>query len=257
MPKTLIDVLDLLDSFPYYSQEFKARIQYMDLTFLVGRYYIAVHGVLFPIVIDSDELPAQRVFLEPIATIYIQESKAIVYIRQNSKLDVFREHELGKAPVINLSEDEKLLVLAASAIADKIVENPSEKNILRVLPSNLRTYVEAAMDAMRAGPSIEAVKASPKTGLESLGRKFLEYVLWLGKANYDIVKEVDYVFGVTMRTLRVRYQSFDVEIKAFSRAGVAESLGVVEKILPINIVSSIIRNIEKSFKVLYVASSLL
>ncbi|MEL9940482.1 MAG: hypothetical protein QW348_08370 [Ignisphaera sp.] len=257
MSKTLIDVLDLLDSFPHYSQEFKARIQYMDLTFLVGRYYIAIHSIFFPAVADFEDLPVQRVFLEPIATIYIQESKTVVYFRQNDRLDIFREHELGKVPVISLSEDEKLLVLAASAIADKIIESPSEKNILRVLPSNLRTYVEAAIDAMKMDFPREGVGAGQKTGLEALGRKILEYVLWLGKANYDVVKEIDYVFGVTMRTLRIRYQSFDVEIKAFSRTGVVESLNVIEKILPINIASSIIKNIEKSFKVLYVASNLL
>lgn len=256
MAKTLIDVLDLLDSFPSYSHVFKASVQYMDLTFLVGRYYIAIHSILFPAIIDSEELPAQRIFLEPVATIYIQESKAVIHLRQSDKPNVFREHELGKAPVISLSEDEKLLVLAASAIADKIAETPSERNILRVLPSNLRTYVEVAMDAMRTSSSRGFVEAK-KTGLESIGRKFLEYVLWLGKNSYDAVKEVDYVFGVTIRALRIRYQSFDVEIKAFSRNGIAESLNIIEKVLPINIVSGIIRNIERASKILYIASSLL
>ncbi len=257
MAKSFVDVLNTLDFLPRYSNVFRARLQYMDLAFLVGRYYIAIHSILYPVAIDSDEFPTQRVFLEPVTTIYIQENRVLAYVRHDGRLDVLSGNEFGRAPVISLSENENLLALAATAIADKVIASPSEKNILRVLPSNLRTYVEIAMESLKTGSSNVLGKTIQKQDAEAFGKKLLEYVLWIGKANYDVVKEVDYVFGVTMRTLRIKHQSFDVEIKSYSKTGFVEALNVIEKLLSINIVSSIIRNVERSFKILTTASNLL
>ena len=102
-----------------------------------------------------------------------------------------------------------------------------------------------------------ADEKSAQINAENLGKKFVEYVLWLGRGRCDVVKEIDYVYGITIKTLRIRYPNFDIEVRSSTRTGFAEALNILERVLPLNIVSAIARNVERAHRILSITRSLL
>jgi hypothetical protein len=254
MARSLLECLAYIDSISPLVQLFEAKTRYADLTSLASRYYIVIHDVLYPVAVELSTPLTLRVFLEPITTLYIQESKMYAHIRAGDLEHRFRDFDLSRIPVINVDESERLSILAAISIADKIVSMPSERNLLKVLPGNLRTYVEAAINIIRTSNKKES--SVTRSGVHTQ-RKILEYVLWLSRSPHDVIREVDYVLGFTMKALQIRYASFDIEVKSSSEMGFIEVANYVEKLLPINTMMYIERNATKAQKILSVATSML
>jgi hypothetical protein len=254
MVRSLLECLTYVDSVSSYIQLFEAKTRYADLTSLASRYYIVVHDVLYPVAVELDTPLTLRVFLEPITTLYIQENKIYAHIRLNYLENHFRDLDLSKIPVINVDENEKLSILAAISIADKIVSMPSERSLLKVLPGNLRTYIEAAIDMLRAGNKKENSIVRQEGGKQ---RKILEYVLWLSRSPHETIKEIDYVLGLTTKALQIRYTAFDIEVKSSTKTGFAEAVNYIERLLPINTLMYIERNTTKAQKIIGVAASMI
>jgi hypothetical protein len=255
MARSLLECITLIDSISPSIQLFETRTRYADLTSLASRYYIVVHDVLYPVAIEFDTPLTLRVFLEPITTLYIQENQVYAHIKANFE-NRFRDFNLSRIPVINVNESEKLSVLAAVSIADKIVSIPSERNLLKVLPGSLRTYVEVAIEMFKTEKENRKERAFMEKEVLTQ-RKILEYILWLNKSPHETIKEVRYIQGLTVKALQIRYANFDMEVKSSAKTGFIEAINYVEKLLPISTLMYIERNTVKAQKILSITTSIL
>ncbi|MCC6058544.1 MAG: hypothetical protein LM568_06480, partial [Desulfurococcaceae archaeon] len=188
---------------------------YVDPLIINARYYIAIHNVFLPMIIRESESSIPKVYLTPIASIYIHDQKvyAVFKLRYgvgglSSSIDVI------KVPIVDLTVNEKLLILASVAIAYKMLSVPNERNILRILPNNIKTYVEIALDIF--GENSYQYNIKTKLG-EFRHLNLVELVLWINNINDNELTEVSYIKGLATNTIRILYRDYEVDFKILSR----------------------------------------
>jgi len=255
--KELIDRLDLLASI---TAIFGTTLSYVDITSLASRYYVSVHDVLLPVAIEDKINLTYKAFLEPIASIYLHEHKAYAIIK-NSKESYFLDNaQWNRMSVIDLMQNEKFTAIAAASIAEKMHLLPTERGITRILPSNLKTYVDTAYNM------IKRIKDDYHDIMQQIENKYLylssskkpiEIVLWLKKASTDNIKEISYVKGVSLRAFKVSFIDYEIEIKIYRIESAIEAVRALEKFITSNVLASISKNIERAIKILLIAINII
>jgi hypothetical protein len=222
---------------------------YVDPLIINARYYIAIHNVFLPMVIRESESSIPKVYLTPIASIYIHDQKvyAVFKLRYgvgglSSSIDVI------KVPIVDLTVNEKLLILASVAIAYKILSVPNERNILRILPNNIKTYVEIALDIFEEN----SYQYNIKTKLEEFRHlNLVELVLWINNINDNELTEVSYIKGLATNTIRILYRDYEVDFKILSRPSQKLLLKILT-LLPMNVLNEVVNNVKNAYKILRV-----
>jgi hypothetical protein len=222
---------------------------YVDPLIINARYYIAIHNVFLPMVIKESESSIPKVYLTPIASIYIHDQKvyAVFKLRYgvgglSSSIDVI------KVPIVDLTVNEKLLILASVAIAYKILSVPNERNILRILPNNIKTYVEIALDIFGEN----SYQYNIKTKLEEFRHlNLVELVLWINNINDNELTEVSYIKGLATNTIRILYRDYEVDFKILSRPSQKLLLKILT-LLPMNVLNEVVNNVKNAYKILRV-----
>jgi hypothetical protein len=222
---------------------------YVDPLIINARYYIAIHNVFLPMVIRESESSIPKVYLTPIASIYIHDQKvyAVFKLRYgvgglSSSIDVI------KVPIVDLTVNEKLLILASVAIAYKILSVPNERNILRILPNNIKTYVEIALDIFGEN----SYQYNIKTKLEEFRHlNLVELVLWINNINDNELTEVSYIKGLATNTIRILYRDYEVDFKILSRPSQKLLLKILT-LLPMNVLNEVVNNVKNAYKILRV-----
>jgi hypothetical protein len=222
---------------------------YVDPLIINARYYIAIHNVFLPMVIRESESSIPKVYLTPIASIYIHDQKvyAVFKLRYgvgglSSSIDVI------KVPIVDLTVNEKLLILASVAIAYKMLSVPNERNILRILPNNIKTYVEIALDIFGEN----SYQYNIKTKLEEFRHlNLVELVLWINNINDNELTEVSYIKGLATNTIRILYRDYEVDFKILSRPSQKLLLKILT-LLPMNVLNEVVNNVKNAYKILRV-----
>ncbi|MCC6015924.1 MAG: hypothetical protein LM582_02655 [Desulfurococcaceae archaeon] len=222
---------------------------YVDPLIINARYYIAIHNVFLPMIIRESESSIPKVYLTPIASIYIHDQKvyAVFKLRYgvgglSSSIDVI------KVPIVDLTVNEKLLILASVAIAYKMLSVPNERNILRILPNNIKTYVEIALDIFRENSYQYNIKT--KLG-EFRHLNLVELVLWINNINDNELTEVSYIKGLATNTIRILYRDYEVDFKILSRPSQKLLLKILT-LLPMNVLNEVVNNVKNAYKILRV-----
>lgn len=238
----LLSVLDYMDTL---LSSFTIEKKILDLLTLNSRYYIALHDILLPVIVKDSDDGIPKVLLTPYTTVYIYEQKIYAITKNYVFYTPFNERVHTCTPAIDLSENENLLILASSALAHKIVLTPSERNIVRIMPSNIRTYIDAALKIME-NLDIKSLKNFETTSRRTLN--IVEFILWLNEAKDDNLKEVRYFKGLTLKIFKILYSDHELDLKAYS----SFSSGFITKfisILPRHILSTILSNVESAYKI--------
>uniref|UniRef100_A0A7C5TJN7 Uncharacterized protein n=1 Tax=Ignisphaera aggregans TaxID=334771 RepID=A0A7C5TJN7_9CREN len=255
--KELIDKLDLLASI---TAMFGTTLSYVDITSLASRYYVSVHDVLLPVAIEDKLNLTYKAFLEPIANIYLHEHKVYAIIK-NSKESYFLDNtQWNRISVIDLMQNEKFTAIAAASIAEKMYLLPTERGIARILPSNLKTYVDTAYNMIKRikDDYHDIIQQIENKHLYlSSSKKPIEIVLWLKKASTDNIKEISYVKGVSLRAFKVSFIDYEIEIKIYRIESVIEAIRALEKFITSNVLVSISKNIERAIKILIIAINII
>ncbi|MCS7111623.1 MAG: hypothetical protein N3D82_00070 [Ignisphaera sp.] len=249
-------IIERLDSLSSIIASFGTTLSYIDITSLASRYYISIHDVVLPVAIDDEKILTSTTFFEPIFNIYLHENKAYAILKNTKDLQPMEGSQWSKISVIDLTQSEDFLAIAAASIAEKIYLSPSERSIIKVLPGNLKIYVDTAFSIVKR---VEDAYISSSRGQKiPLTKKPLEMILWLRKTAADTVKEVAYLKGVSIRAIRVAFTDYEVEVKMY-RSGEAsfEILKLLEKIVTTAILSSIHKNIERVTRILFTAVNII
>jgi len=256
--KELISKLDLLASI---TAIFGTTLSYVDITSLASRYYVSVHDVLLPVAIEDKINLTYKAFLEPIANIYLHEHKVYAIIK-NSKESYFLDNtQWNRISVIDLMQNEKFTAIAAASIAEKMYLLPTEKGIARILPSNLKTYVDTAYNMIKRirddyHDIMQQIENNKYLYLSG-SKKPIEIVLWLKKASADNIKEISYVKGVSLRAFKVSFIDYEIEIKIYRIESVIEAVRALEKFITSNVLASMYKNIERAIKILLTAINII
>lgn len=248
----VLDILKILDSLSSLFNSIIVEQKLMSISILSSRYYIALHDILLPVGIKDAVNTIPKVVLIPNTTIYIHEQNVYATFRMKQVYDNIGLNSASYIPIIDLSTNENLLILASSALAHRIALTPNEKNILRIMPNNIRTYVEAALRVLENSINTK-MKSLPLTSEHNTN--VIEFILWVDEAKNSDVVEVRYLKGITMRILRIVYQDYEVDIKtlyAFPPKFIARLISI----LPNTILTSILDNIEGAYRIMLTYRSL-
>lgn len=249
----LIDIERTLNSLDYISALIETntvRQELLEIPMLSTRYYITLHDLLLPIAIREFDYSIPKAYIMPIVSVYIHEQKVYAIIKTkktNEYLKLYRE--IYQVPAIDLTLDEKLLILTSIAIAHKIILTPSERNILRIIPNNLRTYVETAIKFLENMIKEKTVKTL-QDNTRSLN--MVELILWLsnGREKEDII-EIYYTRGVSMRIFRIVYYDHEIDIKTYASTS-SKFITKILALVPNNVLTYIINNVKNTCNILHV-----
>ncbi|MCI4437862.1 MAG: hypothetical protein JHC33_13730 [Ignisphaera sp.] len=255
MARPLIESLSVLDALATTLQEFEARLTYVDLADFSSKYYVVVHNILFPAALLSETPLTLKIFLEPVASIYIQESKVFVQVRGSGIEDTMTGLGAIRLPVVNVNENERLLILASVCIAERITLVPSEKALLKLLPGGLRSYVDAAYTMLKEFKKEKLLKIAEEPPTQQ--RRIFEFLLRVAKEPEDMIREVLYTSGITMKSLEIKYPSFSIEFKSNTKKGFAEAISFAERTLPRDVLDEIERNIIRTQRIVAVTKAIM
>lgn len=249
-----LSVVEYLDGYLVLALAFKAPLKYVDLTSLINRYYVAIHNLLLPAILE-EEL-ALRCYLEPSASVYVQEQKVYVLFAKAPATPESDFLEWGRVPIIEVPPNEPLLVLVAAALAEKVSMSPGDRNLLRALPGHLRAYVEVALNYHRDretahGEGDGTIKARPWS------KGIIDVVLWQGRSHKEQLREVVYSRGLSLKRLKLVFKDYEVEVRGRGGTLPKEALRVVEGLLPPYVMESVASNVIRAAKIIAVASKLL
>ncbi|MEM1915923.1 MAG: hypothetical protein QXI86_05340 [Ignisphaera sp.] len=244
--------LNILDSMNTLISSYVVEHKILDLSSLNSRYYIALHDVLLPIAIKDSEDGIPKVPLIPYTTIYIHEQKIYAVIKSYFLHRKFNHNFWTHIPAIDLTSNESLLILVSSALAHKIVLSPSERNIVRIMPSNIRTYIDVALKIIENfnNKSLGELKIDHRQVLN-----IIEFILWLNEPKDDNLKEIRYLKGITMRVFKLIYNDYEIDLKsstAFSPRFVAKLISII----PNTILLAIVNNVETAYRIALTSSLL-
>ncbi|MEM2698194.1 MAG: hypothetical protein QXF17_02605 [Ignisphaera sp.] len=250
------DFIERLNTLSSIIASFSTQLTNIDITSLASRYYISIHDVVLPIAIEDEKNLTSKTFFEPVFNIYLYENRAYAILKNVKELHSSDNMQWNKVPVIDLTHNEDFLAIIAASIAEKMHLSPSEKNIVKILPSSLRAYVDTAYNMVRRiridhhDISLKAQKAVPT-------RKPIEIILWYKKMPSDSIKEVAYIKGVSLRAVKVTFTDCEIEIKMYRSEVSFELLKLLEKVITANILTSISKNIERVSRILFTAISII
>ncbi|MEM1541535.1 MAG: hypothetical protein QW101_01680 [Ignisphaera sp.] len=244
--------LNILDSMNILISSYIVEQKILDLSSLNSRYYIALHDVLLPIAIKDREDGIPKVPLIPYTTIYIHEQKIYAVIKSYFLYRKFSNNFWTHIPAIDLTSNENLLILVSSALAHKIVLSPSERNIVRIMPSNIRTYIDVALKIIENfnDKSLRELKIDDNQVLN-----IVEFILWLNESKDDNLKEVRYLKGITMRIFKLIYNDHEIDLKsstAFSPRFIARLISII----PSTVLLAIVNNVETAYRIALTSSLL-
>ncbi|MEM2200906.1 MAG: hypothetical protein QW552_03150 [Ignisphaera sp.] len=254
----LIDIERTLNLLDYISALIEANAvhqELLDIPVLSTRYYITLHDLLLPIAIKEFDYSVPKAYLMPIISVYIHEQKIYAILKTKKTTEYLKFYrEIYQVPAIDLTLDEKLLILTSIAIAHKIILTPNERNILRIIPNNLKTYVETALKFFE-GVDQEKMMRLSLDNTRSLN--MIELILWLnnGRDKEDII-EIRYTRGVSMKIFRLVYYDHEIDIKTFTSIS-SKFVTKILALVPSNVLNLIINNIKNTcnilniFKILY------
>lgn len=243
------DIIEILDAQFSIIASFSTTLSYIDLFSLISRYYISIQHVVLPVAIDDEKLLAYTTFFEPVFNIYLHENRVYAALNNVKYFQLTEGSQWSRISVIDLTQNDNLVAIAAASIAEKIHSSPSERGILKVLPSNLKTYVDTAFNLVKTGDSCATLFREGRKMYPA--GKPLEMILWSRKTTNDSVREIAYLRGVSMRAIKIAFTDYDVEVKMY-RSGIT-SFGVLqllEKIVGETILTSMHRNIDRVTKIL-------
>lgn len=221
--------------------------KYIQLPLINTRFYAVVHEVILPVLIRTHEASIPKAFLAPLASIYIHEQKIYAFLRASLFGDAPNiYYNTYRLPVIDLTADEKLLVLAAISIAYKIFLTPSERSILRIIPNNLKLYIETALRFFERTSNKLGSQLQPRQNNNSLS--MVELVLWVNEFREGDIVEVSYIKGVSMRIFRIVYHDYEVDVRSMK---ISQKLASrIVTLLPSGVLASMLDNIEGFHKIL-------
>jgi len=236
---------------------FSVTQKYIEISTLTSRYYVTLNDLFFPVLIEDAESMAAKTVLEPTSSIYIHEQKIYIISKDRQWFQSFNETYWNKIRAIDITYNEKLIALAATSIADKILHSPGEKAILKILPSNIRTYVEVAMNYIRNAISKRdsIAKLLPKD--QYTYNKLIEAVLWLDKESSSELKEIVYVKGVSIKNIKLEFNGYEISVLSKVSNFPEGALYIFTRLVPSPVITAIIRNIERCALVSSIASQLL
>lgn len=243
-PDNVLTFLNTLDIISPLLGSLVTEEKFIDLSTLNSRYYIALHDILLPVPIKESEDTIPKVVLVPNTTIYIHEQKIFAIFKARFS-EILSANVSTYIPVVDLSLSENLLMITSSALAYRIISAPSEKNILRIMPNNIRTYMEVALkiyeDMMNSIPN--------NVSIDRQTPSIIEFILWIDEAKSHDIAEIRYFRGITMRIFKIVHQNYEIDLKCsypFPHGFIIELISI----LPYTIIASIVNNIENTFKII-------
>lgn len=247
----------VLDRLAALIASFSVTQKYIEISTLTSRYYVTLNDLFFPVLIEDTESMAAKTILEPTSSIYVHEQKIYIISKDRQWFQSFNEIHWNKIRAVDITYNEKLIALAATSIADKILHSPGEKAILKILPSNIRTYVEVAMNYIRNTISKKdsLLKLLPKD--QYTYNKLIEAVLWLNKESSSELKEIVYVRGVSIKNIKLEFNGYEISVLSKASTFPEGAVYIFTRLVPSPIITAIIRNIERCVLVSSVASQLL
>lgn len=246
-----------LDSLASIIANFGTSLNYIDMTSLASRYYISIHDVVLPVAIEDGKSLTYRSFFEPIANIYLHEHKAYAILKNLKEPYPPDNISWNKVAVIDLMQSEKFMAITAASIAEKVYLLPTERSIVKILPSNLRTYVDTAYNIVRKIKNVYSEAFQGRVQNLILSRKPIEMTLWLKKASTDIAKEITFLKGVSLKAIKISFTDYEIEIKMYRNESLPEIVKLLERLTTSNTLLSMIRNIERVTKILFTAINLI
>lgn len=244
----VLDFIRILDFIPPLPEQPVVEQDIFGTPILTGRYYIALHNVLLPIAVrgPGDSIP--RAILVPNTTIYIHDQNMYAVLKAKNGHEGSAVSLAQHLPVIDLSVSESLLLLASSALAYRISLAPNEKGVLRIMPNNIRTYVEIALKIIE-NITIDEVRTSLIN--ERVSPHIMEFVLWTNDSKNSDLVEVKYRRGITVKTFTIVYRDYEIDLKSFHTFS-PRFIARLISLLPNNILTSILSNIETACKIVFV-----
>ncbi len=253
-PEGFIERLDTLSSI---IASFGTHLSYIDITSLASRYYISIHDVIIPIAIEDEKSLISKAFFEPTFNIYLHENKVYAILKNTKDFYPQNSSQWSKISAVDLTQNEDFLAIAAASIAEKIHISPSEKSIVKILPSNLKIYVDTAYSIIRKIGDVDVTSFLERQKIP-LAKKPLEIILWLRKSAADTINEIAYLKGVSIRSVKVVFTDYEVEVKIYRSGEVSfELLKLLEKIITAATLSSIYKNIERVSRILFTATNII
>ncbi len=247
----------VLDRLTALITSFNVTQKYIELSTLTSRYYVTLNDLFFPVLIENTESMIAKTVLEPTSSIYVHEQKIYIISKDRQWFQSLNETHWNKIRAIDLTYNEKLIALAATSIADKILHSPSEKAILKILPSNIRAYVEVAMNYMRNAISKKDMLLKFLSKDQYTYNKLIEAVLWLSRESSGEPWEIVYVRGVSIRNIKLEFNGYEISILSKVSSFPEGALYILTRLVPSPIITTIIRNIERCAVVSSIASQLL
>ncbi len=247
----------VLDKLVTLITSFSVTQKYIEISTLTSRYYVTLNDLFFPVLIENTESMAAKTILEPTSSIYIHDQKIYIISKDRQWFQSFNETYWNKIRVVDITYNEKLIALAAASIADKILHSPGEKAILKILPSNIRAYVEVAMNYIRnnINKRDSIMKLLQKN--QYTYNKLIEAVLWLNKESSNELKEIVYIKGVSIKNIKLEFNGYEINVLSKVNIFPEGALYVFSRLVPSPIITAIIRNIERCALVSSIALQLL
>jgi hypothetical protein len=222
---------------------------YVDPLIINARYYVVVHNVFLPIMIKEFESSIPKVYLTPTSSVYIHDQKIYAIFRTRYSIDYLNTSlDRIKIPIVDLTLDEKLLILASVSIAHRILLMPSEQGMLRIIPNNIKTYIEAALDILE---KMELQKNFKKDLEGSRYINIIELVLWINNTIENDLIEVSYVKGLITEMFRILYRDYEIDLKSINKP-TQRFLMKILSLLPTNVLIELVNNVKNVYRILQV-----
>jgi len=260
--RRLSEVLYILDRLAEVLRHLEVRRAPLNKRSFVGRFHVAIPNVVLPLLIVQENDIVARGSLEPSTTLHVHEN--FVFLSKSLSLDLHSLRVLSMSQDgvvgINIGDcDEVLLLLLASAIAERLSLEPEAMKIIKLLPNNLRILVERASSEVESDV-IDIAELHLKIPQLTLGREIqrrhiVELRVWSSKnKTIEFPYEISYVKSFGFGYLKLRYLGGEVDVRTISLS-LADT--VLPRLIPTNAVEEMSDNVMRALRILNITARLL
>ena len=260
--RRLSEVLYVLDKISEVLRHLEVRRVSLNKRSFVGRFYVAIPNVVLPLLIIQENDIVARGSLEPSTTLHVHEN--FVFLSKSPSLD---PHLVRVMPIpqngvvgINIGNcDEALLLLLASAIAERLSLEPEAMKIVKLLPNNLRILVERARSEVDSDAIdiTELCLKIPQLILrkEIQHRHIVELRVWSSKNKaIEFPYEISYVKSFGFGYLKLKYLGGEVDMRTLSLS-LADT--ILPRLIPTSVVEEMTDNVMRALRILNITAKLL
>ena len=260
--RRLSEVLYVLDKVSEVLRHLEVRKVSLNKRSFVGRFYVAIPNVVLPLLITQENDIVARGSIEPVTTLHVHEN--FVFLSRSPSLDTYlvRVMPIPQNSVVGINIvncDEVLLLLLASAIAERLSLDPEAMKIVKLLPNNLRILVERARSEVDSDviDITELCLKIPQLILrkEIQHRYVVELRVWSSKnKTVEFPYEISYVKSFGFGYLKLKYLGGEVDMRTLSLS-LADT--ILPRLVPTSVVEEMMDNVMRTLRILNVTTKLL